>query len=90
MLFGLTNALATFQVYINNVLRKYLDYFVVVYLDDILIYLKTYKDHVRDIQKVLQALVDAKIKIKPKKIEFYKIEVKFLSYIISRDRLKID
>jgi hypothetical protein len=53
MLFGLTNAPATFQAYINNVLRKYLNVFVVVYLDDILVYLKTYDDHVRDIRKVL-------------------------------------
>lgn len=90
MLFGLTNALATFQVYINNVLRKYLDIFVVVYLDDILIYSKTYDDHVRDVQKVLQALADAKMKIKPEKTEFYKTEVKFLGYIISREGLKID
>jgi hypothetical protein len=49
MPFGLTNAPAIFQVYINNVLRKYLDVFVVVYLDDILIYSKTYDDHVRDV-----------------------------------------
>ena len=90
MLFGLTNALATFQVYINNILRKYLDYFVVVYLDNILIYLKTYEDYIRDVRKVLQALADAKIKIKPKKTEFYKTEGKFLGYIVSRDRLKID
>jgi hypothetical protein len=53
MPFRLTNAPATFQVYINNVLRKYLDVFVVVYLDDILVYSKTYDDHVRDVRKVL-------------------------------------
>jgi hypothetical protein len=49
MLFRLTNAPATFQAYINNILRKYLDVFVVVYLDDILVYLKTYDDHIQDI-----------------------------------------
>ena len=53
MPFGLTNAPATFQAYINNVLRKYLDVFVVVYLDNILVYSKTYDDHVRDVRKVL-------------------------------------
>jgi hypothetical protein len=53
MLFGLTNAPAIFQAYINNILRKYLDVFVVVYLDDILVYSKTYDDHVRDVRKVL-------------------------------------
>jgi hypothetical protein len=90
MLFGLINALAIFQAYINNVLRKYLDIFVIVYLDNILVYLKTYDEHVRDVRKVLQALADAKMKIKPKKIEFYKSEVKFLGYIVSREGLKID
>src|SRR6195952_5624795 len=64
MPFGLTNAPATFQAYINNVLRKYLDIIVVFYLDDILVYSKTYDDHVRHVRKVLQALADAKMKIK--------------------------
>jgi hypothetical protein len=90
MPFGLTNVLAIFQVYINNVLQKYLDVFVVVYLDNILIYSKIYNDHIRDIRKVLQALVDTKMKIKPKKTEFYRKEVKFLGYIVSREGLKID
>jgi hypothetical protein len=90
MPFGLTNALATFQAYINNVLRKYLDVFVVVYLDDILVYSRTYDDHVRDVRKVLQALADAKMKIKPEKTEFHKTEVKFLGYIVSREGLKMD
>jgi hypothetical protein len=90
MPFGLTNALAIFQAYINNILQKYLDVFMVVYLNDILVYSKTYDDHVRDIRKVLQALIDAKIKIKPKKTEFHKTEVKFLGYIVSREGLKMD
>jgi hypothetical protein len=90
MPFGLTNAPATFQAYINNVLRKYLDVFVVVYLDDILVYSKTYDDHVQDVRKVLQALADAKMKIKPEKTEFHKTEVKFLGYIVSREGLKMD
>ena len=49
MSFELTNASATFQTYINNVLKKYLDKFVIVYLDDILIYFKTKKKHVRHV-----------------------------------------
>lgn len=59
MPFGLTNAPATFQAFINNVLREYLNQFVVVYLDDILIYFKTKEQHVQHVKKVLQALQDA-------------------------------
>lgn len=90
MLFGLTNAPTTFQAYINNVLRRYLDVFVVVYLDDILVYSKTIEDHVQHVRKVLQALKEADLRIKPKKTEFYKQEVKFLGYIVSREGLKMD
>ena len=64
--------------------------FVVVYLDNILMYLKTYDDYVREVRKVLQALADAKMKIKPEKTEFHKTEVKFLGYIVSREGLKMD
>ena len=45
MLFGLTNALATFQAFINNILKRYLDIFIIIYLNDILIYLQTEEDH---------------------------------------------
>ena len=59
-------------------------------MDDILVYSKTYDDYVRDVQKVLQALIDAKMKIKPKKTEFHKTKVKFLRYIVLREGLKMD
>ena len=72
MPFGLTNALATFQVYINNILRKYLDMFIVVYLDDILVYSKTYEEHVQHIRYVLTMLRDVDLRIKLEKTEFYK------------------
>jgi hypothetical protein len=90
MPFGLINALATFQAYINNVLRKYLDVFIVVYLDDILIYSKTYEEHVQHVRHVLTTLRDTDLRIKAEKTEFYKQEVKFLGYIVSREGLKID
>jgi hypothetical protein len=90
MPFGLTNALATFQAYINNVLRKYLDVFVVVYLDDILVYSKTYEEHVQHVRLILTVLRDADLRIKVEKTEFHKQEVKFLGYIVSREGLKMD
>ena len=53
MPFGLTNALATWQAFINNILREYLDIFIVVYLDDILVYSRTLEEHVQHVRKVL-------------------------------------
>ena len=82
MSFELTNASATFQTYINNVLRKYLDKFVIVYLNDILIYFKTKKKHVHHVQKVLEAMKRVNLWVKLEKSEFYKEEVKFLDHIL--------
>ena len=56
MPFRLTNAPATFQALINDVLRNYLDIFVVAYLDDILIYLESLKDYAEHVKIVLRAL----------------------------------
>jgi hypothetical protein len=64
--------------------------FVVVYLDDILVYSKTYKEHVQHIRYVLTALRDTYLRIKAEKTEFHKQEVKFLRYIVSREGLKMD
>ena len=61
-----------------------------VYLDDILIFSKIYDEHVIHVKKVLQALKDHSLLVKLKKYEFYKSEVKFLRYIISREGIRID
>jgi len=90
MPFGLTNAPATWQAFINNVLREHLDVFVVVYLDDILVYSRTFEEHVVHVRKVLQKLQDANLRVKPQKSEFHKHEVQFLGYVVSKDGLKMD
>ena len=56
MLFGLTNAPASLQRSVNEKLHKYLDIFVIVYFDDILIYLETIEEHIEHVKKVLQKL----------------------------------
>jgi hypothetical protein len=56
--FGLTNAPATFQSYINSALREYLDDFCVAYLDNILIYSKSMEEHVKHVRKVLEKLLE--------------------------------
>lgn len=90
MPFGLTNAPATFQALINDILREYLDKFVVAYLDDILIYSKTRKEHVQHVTLVLKALEGAGMRINGEKSTFHATEVEFLGFIITRDGVKMD
>jgi hypothetical protein len=90
MPFGLTNAPASFQHFINDVLRPYLDVFVTTYLDDILIYSDNLEDHRRHVLKVLEALTKAGLHLKPEKCEFHQWEVKYLGFIISTSGTKMD
>ncbi len=71
MSFELTNALTTYQEIINDVLRQYLDRFVIVYLNDIIIYLNILKEHIDYVFKVLECLNKRNLHLKPKKCEFY-------------------
>ncbi|KAF4476546.1 Transposon Tf2-9 polyprotein [Colletotrichum fructicola Nara gc5] len=83
MPFGLTNAPATFQNMINQVLRKYVDICVVVYLDDILIFSPTLEKHKEDVHHVLQALQEAKLLVEPEKSEFHTQKVEYLGFTIT-------
>jgi hypothetical protein len=69
--FGLTNALATFQAYINKALTGYLNEFCVVYLDDILIYSKTTEEHARHLRFVIERLRKYALYADRKKCKFY-------------------
>ncbi len=71
MSFNLINASVRFQIFVNNVLQHYLNQFIIVYLNNILVYLKTKKEHVQYIKKVLQILKEVNLRIKSKKSEFY-------------------
>ncbi|CBF82237.1 hypothetical protein AN5254.2 [Aspergillus nidulans FGSC A4] len=90
MPFGLTGAPATFQHYINDTLRDYLDIFCTAYLDNILIYSQTRSEHIQHVRKVLQKLREAGLFAKLVKYEFTVHETKFLGLIVARDRIKID
>jgi hypothetical protein len=83
MSFGLTNAPAYFMNLMNKVLMEYLDRFVVVFVDDILIYSKSDSDHEEHLRLVLQKLWNNQLYAKYSKCELWIGEVPFLGYIIS-------
>ena len=91
MPFGLFNAPASFQGYINKILAEKLDIFVIVYLDDILIYTKDPgQAHVNAVQWVLKKLRKNDLFANLKKCCFHNDEVRFLEYVISAQRVKIE
>ena len=85
MSFGLTNAPATFQNFINDVLRPYLDLFVTAYLDDILIFLESLGEHKKHVCQVLGALQENGLHLAAHKCEFHKTSVKYLGFIINTE-----
>ena len=90
MPFGLTNAPAAFMDLMNRMFSPYLDVFVVVFVDDILIYSKTLEDHDRHLRIVLQVLREAKLYAKFGKCEFWKEEVRFLGHVVSKEGISVD
>jgi hypothetical protein len=90
MSFGLTNAPAYFMNMMNKVFMEYLDRFVVLFIDDILIYSKNDSDHEEHLWMVLQKLRDNQLYAKFSKCEFWIDEVTFLGHIISNGGISLD
>jgi hypothetical protein len=90
MPFSLTNVSAVFQHMINNIFHEYLDHFVVIYLDDILIYSKNEEEHKHHVRLVLEKLRERGLYAKQEKCLFYQSMVKFLGYIVSSDGIFMD
>ena len=90
MPFGLCNAPATFQALMNRVLAQYVDDFVLVYLDDILIFSRSRAEHERHVRLVLDKLRAARLFAKQSKCDFFRPEVEFLGYRVSGDGLAVD
>ncbi|KAA0035938.1 pol protein [Cucumis melo var. makuwa] len=90
MSFGLTNAPAVFMDLMNRVFREFLDTFVIVFIDDILIYSKTEAEHEEHLRMVLQTLRDNKLYAKFSKCEFWLKQVSFLGHVVSKAGVSVD
>ena len=90
MPFGLTNAVTTFMSLMNRIFQHYLDQFVVVFIDDILIYSRSEEEHQAQLRLALQVLQEKKLFAKFSKCEFWMDEVVFLGHVISRQGVQPD
>jgi hypothetical protein len=90
MPFGLTNALATFMDFSHRVFRLYLEKFVVIFIDDIMIYSKSLEEHAEHLKLVLEKLREHQLFAKFSKCEFFLDLVAFPGHVISREGIKVD
>ena len=90
MPFGLTNAPAAFINLMNDVFQEYLDKFVIVFINDILIYSKSREEHEQHLRIVLQTLREKRLYGKFSKCAFWLEQIAFLRYIVSEDGVSLD
>ncbi|KAJ0921353.1 putative nucleotidyltransferase, Ribonuclease H [Helianthus annuus] len=90
MPFGLTNAPAVFMDLMNRVCKAYLDRFVIVFIDDILIYSKTQEEHKRHLHLILELLRSERLYAKFSKCEFWLKEVQFLGHTVNELGIHVD
>ena len=90
MPFKLTNAPVAFMNLINKVFHPYLDQFVIIFMDNILVYYKSGDEHALQLRVVLQTLRDKQLYAKFSKCEFWLNEVIFLGHVVSGDGIFVD
>lgn len=90
MPFGRSKAPAVFQALVNDVLRDFLNVFVFVYLDDILIFSRSLEEHQVHVRSVLQRLLENRLYVKAEKCDFHASSVSFLGYLLAGGQVKTD
>ena len=90
MPFGLTNALATFMDLMNRVFRDFLDQFVILFIDDILVYSRNEREYETHLRLVLQCLREHRLYAKFDKCSFWLKEVAFLGHIVNCQGISVD
>ncbi|KAJ9561583.1 hypothetical protein OSB04_006743 [Centaurea solstitialis] len=90
MPFDLTNAPAVFMDLMNRVCRSYLEKFMIVFIDDILIYLQSKEDHEQHLRLILELLKAKKLYAKFSKCEFWIREVHFLGHVVNKEGIQVD
>eukprot|EP00253_Pinus_taeda_P001689 PITA_01689 len=88
--FGLTNAPATFMCLMNGIFHPYLDQFVIIFIDDILIYSRNIEEHCEHLRIVLQTLRKHQLYAKFSKCDFFKEEIQYLGHVISKEGIAVD
>jgi transposase InsO family protein len=88
MPFGLVNAPSTFQRMMTHILKEFIDDFVQVYLDDILIYSKNEADHLLHVEKVLKVLLIEELKCSGKKCSFGQTEIQYVGHMVSHNHVR--
>ena len=90
MPFGLTNAPAAFMDLMNRVFSQYLDHFVIVFIDDILVYSRNAEEHAHHLRLVLQTLREHGLYAKFSKCEFWLRSISFLGHVVSENGIEVD
>ena len=90
MPFGLCNAPATFQRLMNNIFQEFVGIFLLIYIDDIIIFSKSAEEHFANIKATLEQIINVNIRLNPKKCKFFMEKVNFLGHTVSIDGIEPD